>query len=127
MVHDQNIAKKREKKAKFRLKSKVKRNEKWKFLNDNIKTDLNNALLQNQVLKEALRSKRSIRKDLITSNRFCTLSKKTYIASRRQNTYEAKRSVCDFFPSMPVNLILNNVTKIKETNLKGVFGVISIV
>ena len=77
MVHDRNIAKKREKKAKFRLKSKVKRNEKWKFLNYNIKTDLNNALLQNQVLKEALRSKRSIRKDLITSNRFCTLFKKT--------------------------------------------------
>ena len=130
MVHVQSCKKISEKKSRMKLRQKAKSlalNDVRNKLKNNIQCDLNNALHQNRILKDTLRKTQSKKNNHITSNKFCTPFKRTFAVSKHPSIYVAKRSLCDFLSSMPVILMQSNITTIHDTNLKGVFGEISVV
>ena len=49
------------------------------------------------------------------------------IILRQSGRYNAKKALVQFLPSMPAVLSENVVKVVKETNLKGVFGTLSVV
>ena len=130
MAHARTDKSKKKKIDKMKFKKNLKKicqgQMKRKLKNADEDT-LNNVLHQNQLLKNALKYKRHFKRNLVTSNKFCTLGQKLYPSTKQQNTLYAKQRLWDFFLSYPVTFGESNIITCKDTKLHGVFGKISLV
>ena len=113
---------KAKKKARLALEKQLLDEEESRKKN-NLRYKLNAVSHQNLLLKDALKKKR---KTCTTTNNE-PMSVNGGIILRQNGRYNAKKALVQFLPSMPAVLSENVAKVVKETNLKGVFGTLSVV
>ena len=127
MVHSRSKLGKERKKEK--MKDNVKAKQKLRVhvksnIQNSVRRKLNVVCHQNQLLKEAFIE---IKRRQLTTNKFCRTVRKMMSSTKLKNSCEAKRALLNFLCSIPAVLMESNINLIKETNLEGVFGKVSVV